>query len=55
MITLTAPRTVTLSPQSIATILDTLAKSGPWNLMDPALKELMSQLEDKPDERIPAE
>jgi hypothetical protein len=52
MITLNAPRTVTLSPQTLATILDTLSKSGPWNVIDPALKELTTQLEDKPNEPV---
>jgi hypothetical protein len=52
MITLNGPKSVTLSPQTCATILDVLAKSGPWNVVDPAMKELMSQLEDKPDEPI---
>lgn len=47
-IQLTEPKTVTLSPQTIATILDALAQSGPWRAIDPAIKELTSQLTTEP-------
>lgn len=51
MITLNTPKILTLSPQSVAVILDCLATSGPWNKVDPVMKELFSQLEDKPIEQ----
>lgn len=51
MITLDGTRIISLSPQTAATILDCLATSGPWNKVNPAIQELLKQLEDKPVEQ----
>lgn len=47
-IMLNGPKTLTLSPATIAAALDALANHGPYRVVDPAIKEIFSELQKVP-------